>query len=45
MKKISDEQLTEIFGDVEEKINEQGAYAVLMAILSDIKRGEDYVKN
>lgn len=27
MKKISDEQLTEIFGDVEDKINEQGAYA------------------
>ena len=26
MKKISDEQLTEIFGDVEDKINEKGAY-------------------
>ena len=26
-KKISDEQLTEIFGDVEDKINEKGAYA------------------
>lgn len=27
IKKISDEELTEIFGDVEDKINEQGAYA------------------
>ena len=27
VKKITDEQLTEIFGDVEDKINEQGAYA------------------
>lgn len=27
LKKISDEQLTEIFGDVEDKINEKGAYA------------------